>query len=50
MISSRPPRVPISRVPIRDYLVDQLGLTVYLDNDANLTAFAEQRAGAARGA
>ena len=42
--------LPISRVPIRDYLVEQLGLPVYLDNDANLAAFAEQRAGAARGA
>ena len=34
----------------RDILRERLGLPVFVDNDANVTTLAEQRAGAARGA
>jgi glucokinase len=37
-------------VPLRDELARRLGLPVVVDNDANLAALAEHRAGAARGA
>ncbi|MFE7423439.1 ROK family protein [Rhodococcus sp. NPDC057529] len=39
-----------SRIDIAATLSQALGLTVYVDNDANLGAIAEQRQGAARGA
>lgn len=42
--------LPLEGVPLRDVLVDRTGLPVYVDNDANLAALAEHRAGAAAGA
>ncbi|HET9481309.1 MAG TPA: ROK family protein, partial [Candidatus Polarisedimenticolia bacterium] len=48
-----PPNLPgWDRVPLRDMLAEPLGLApsrVFLDNDANACALAEQRFGAARG-
>src|SRR5690349_19560303 len=35
-------------VPFRSLLSERLGMPVFVDNDANLAALAEQRAGAAR--
>lgn len=42
--------LPLWDVPVRDLLAERLGLPVYVDNDANLAALAEQRRGAAAGA
>jgi glucokinase len=42
--------LPIDGVPFRDWMSEQLGLPVFVDNDANLVLLAELRAGAARGA
>lgn len=42
--------LPLWDVPVRDVLTERLGLAVYVDNDANLAALAEQRRGAAQGA
>jgi glucokinase len=36
-------------VPFADVMAERLGLPVFVDNDANLAALAEHRAGAARG-
>jgi glucokinase len=41
--------LPISDVPIRDLMTEQLGLPIALDNDGNVAALAEQRFGAGRG-
>ena len=40
----------ISDVPLRDLMREQLGLPVYIDNDANVAALAEFLFGAGRGA
>ena len=40
----------ITDVPIRDLLSERTGMDVYVDNDANVAALAEQRFGAAQGA
>jgi glucokinase len=37
-------------VPFRDVMAERLGLPVFIDNDGNVAALAEQRYGAARGA
>jgi glucokinase len=42
--------LPLDGVPFRDVMHARLGLPVYVDNDVNLAALAEQRVGAARGA
>lgn len=42
--------LPLDGLAFRDVMAERLGLPVYLDNDANLAALAEQRHGAARGA
>jgi glucokinase len=42
--------LPLDGVPFRDLMTERLGLPVFVDNDANLAALAEQRIGAARGA
>jgi glucokinase len=42
--------LPFEGFAFRDAMAERLGLPVYLDNDANLAALAEQRLGAARGA
>src|SRR2546423_4646322 len=42
--------LPLEALPFRDVMTERLGLPVYVDNDANLAALAEQRIGAARGA
>ena len=42
--------LPIAGVRLRELMEERLGLPVFVDNDANLAALAEQRAGAARGA
>jgi glucokinase len=42
--------LPLDGVPFRDLMAERLGLPVFVDNDANLAALAEQRVGAARGA
>jgi glucokinase len=42
--------LPLADLPFRELMAERLGLPVYLDNDANLAALAEQRVGAARGA
>jgi glucokinase len=42
--------LPLAGFAFRDAMTERLGLPVYVDNDANLAALAEQRAGAARGA
>jgi glucokinase len=41
--------LPLDGVPFRDLMSHRLGLPVFVDNDANLAALAEQRLGAARG-
>jgi glucokinase len=41
--------LPIVDVPIRDLVAERLGLPVFIDNDANCAALAEQRFGAAKG-
>jgi glucokinase len=42
--------LPLDGVPFRDVMAERLGLPVFVDNDVNLAALAEQRVGAARGA
>jgi glucokinase len=42
--------LPLVDVPFGDVMAERLGLPVYVDNDANVAALAEHRAGAARGA
>jgi glucokinase len=42
--------LPLRDVPFRDLMAERLGLAVEVDNDANVAALAEWRAGAARGA
>jgi glucokinase len=42
--------LPLEGVPFREVMEERLGLPVFVDNDANLAALAEHRAGAARGA
>lgn len=42
--------LPLADLPFRDLMTERLGVPVYVDNDANLAALAEQRVGAARGA
>jgi glucokinase len=41
--------LPLFNVPFADIMAERLGLPVFVDNDANLAAIAEHRAGAARG-
>jgi len=41
--------IPLRDVPLRQVLGERLGVPVFVDNDANLAALAEHRAGAARG-
>ena len=41
--------LPIVNVPIRDLVAERLELPVFIDNDANCAALAEQRFGAAKG-
>jgi glucokinase len=41
--------LPLADVPFADVMSERLGLPVFVDNDANATALAEHRAGAARG-
>lgn len=43
------PHVPGTNVPAREMLTERLGVPVIVDNDANLTAYAEATAGAGRG-
>ncbi len=42
--------LPIADLPIRELMMDRLGIPVFIDNDANVAALAEHRFGAARGA
>ena len=42
--------LPLRDVPFRDLMAERLGLPVFVDNDANVAALAEWRAGAAQGA
>jgi glucokinase len=42
--------LPLANVPFADVMAERLGLPVFVDNDANVAALAEHRAGAARGA
>lgn len=42
--------LPIENLPIRDLAAQRTGLPVFVDNDANVAALAEQFYGAARGA
>jgi glucokinase len=41
--------LPLAEVPFADVMTERLGLPVFVDNDGNVTALAEHRAGAARG-
>jgi glucokinase len=41
--------LPLADVPFADIMAERLGLPVFVDNDSNLAALAEHRAGAARG-
>jgi glucokinase len=41
--------LPLRDVPFRDLMAERLGLPVEVDNDANVAAIAEWRAGAAKG-
>jgi glucokinase len=41
--------LPLKDVPFADVMAERLGLPVFVDNDANVAALAEHRAGAARG-
>jgi len=41
--------LPLVDVPVRDLMIEQLGIPVFVDNDANAAALAEHRFGAARG-
>jgi glucokinase len=42
--------LPLADVPFADIMAERLGLPVFVDNDSNVAALAEHRAGAARGA
>ncbi|MDQ6745097.1 MAG: ROK family protein [Actinomycetota bacterium] len=42
--------LPLAGIPFADVMTERLGLPVFVDNDANVAALAEHRAGAARGA
>jgi glucokinase len=42
--------LPIADLPIRDRVSERTGLPIFVDNDANVAAFAEHLYGAARGA
>jgi glucokinase len=42
--------LPLVGVPFRDLVAEQIGLPVFVDNDANVAMLAEWRFGAARGA
>ena len=42
--------LPLEGVRFADLMAERLGIQVFVDNDANLAALAEQRAGAAKGA
>jgi glucokinase len=42
--------LPLSDIRFADVMAERLGLPVFVDNDGNLAAIAEHRAGAARGA
>jgi glucokinase len=42
--------LPLRDVPFADLMSERLGLPVFVDNDGNMAALAEHRAGAARGA
>jgi glucokinase len=42
--------LPLLDVPFGDVMAERLGLPVFVDNDANVAALAEHRAGAAQGA
>ncbi|HEX4804343.1 MAG TPA: ROK family protein [Conexibacter sp.] len=42
--------LPLRDVPFRDLMAERLGLPIEVDNDANVAALAEWRAGAAQGA
>jgi glucokinase len=42
--------LPIENLPVRDLVSERAGLPVFVDNDANVAAFAEHLYGAARGA
>lgn len=41
--------LPLSELPIRDLVSERVGLPVFVDNDANVAAFAEYLFGAAKG-
>jgi len=41
--------LPIDNLPVRDLVAERTGLPVFLDNDANVAALAEQLFGAAKG-
>ena len=42
--------LPLADIPFGDVMAERLGMPVFVDNDANLAALAEHRAGACRGA
>jgi glucokinase len=42
--------LPLANIALADVMAERLGLPAFADNDANVTALAEHRAGAARGA
>ena len=42
--------LPLENIALADVMTERLGLPVFADNDANVAALAEHRAGAARGA
>ncbi len=42
--------LPLADIPFADEMAQRLGLPVFVDNDANVAALAEHRAGAAQGA
>jgi glucokinase len=42
--------LPLANIPFADVMAERLGLPVFVDNDANVAALAEHRAGAAQGA
>lgn len=42
--------LPLAGIPFANVMAERLGLPVFVDNDANVAALAEHRAGAARGA
>jgi glucokinase len=42
--------LPLADIPFADLMAERIGLPVFVDNDANVAALAEHRAGAAQGA